>query len=184
MTLPFRLPFARAFAGAAPALAALALASCGGGTPENMPGGDSSLPYAGVGEQERSQPLGNAPFWGGEVTGGTLRYNTPEDIDGQTIAVERFAGRGGLSFTGTLDGAEFVLAVTDHLCSDTMSDRTYPFTATLRIGTETRHGCGWTAARPFTGPQAPCTGPAPIPSRPGSAPRKSTRDKLSSPGPA
>jgi len=36
-----------------------------------------------------------------------------------------------------------------------MSDRTYPFTATLKIGDDTRNGCAWTEREPFSGPQHP-----------------------------
>ena len=46
----------------------------------------------------------------------------------------RFAGRGGLSYSGTIDGRSFDMAVTPAECSDGMSDRTYPFVVTLRIG--------------------------------------------------
>ncbi len=77
---------------------------------------------------------GAEPFWGGEVAGGTLSYSTPETPDGETIAVERFAGRGGLSFNGTLGEQAFEMMVTPLECSDGMSDRTYPFTVTLQIG--------------------------------------------------
>ena len=98
---------------------------------------------------------GNEPFWGGEVTGVTLTYTTPEDQDGTVIRVERFAGRGGLAFGGLLDGADFDMTVTPLACSDGMSDRTYPFTVTLKIGEETRNGCGWTERQPFEGSEHP-----------------------------
>ena len=134
-------------------LTALALAACHS-DPENLPGGDGRQPYAGIGEGERLRFTGTEPFWGGDVSGGTLVYFTLEDQEGQAIEVSRFAGRGGLSFSGTLGGAPFVLAASDLACSDGMSDRTYPFTITLQIGGEMRRGCGWTQARPFTGSPA------------------------------
>jgi uncharacterized membrane protein len=112
-------------------------------------------PYAGIGEQEVLRFTGTEPFWGGQVTAGTLTYSTPENIDGTQIAVERFAGRNGLSFSGTLDGANFVMAVTPGECSDGMSDRTYPFTVTLQVGAEQRQGCAWTEAQSFTGSEHP-----------------------------
>ena len=137
----------------APALVLLALAGCGTETGD-LPGGDSRQPYAGIAEAERLRFTGTEPFWGGHVAGGTLVYSTPENQDGAAIAVERFAGRGGVSWTGTLDGAPLVLAASDQPCSDGMSDRTYPFTVTLEVRGETRAGCGWTAARPHTGSPA------------------------------
>ena len=135
-------------------LAALALAGCGTDT-EGLPGGEDRQPYAGIAEDERLRFTGTEPFWGGEVSGGTLIYSTPEEQDGTAIEVERFAGRGGVSWTGTHQGEPFVLAAAEAPCSDGMSDRTYPFTVTLQLGSETRGGCGWTEARPFTEPQAP-----------------------------
>ena len=148
----------------------LALAACNGGaggsadasgdataTPTATGIGDTedTEPYAGVGESEVLHFTGTEPFWGGEVSGDTLTYSTPENIDGTQIAVERFAGRNGLSFSGTLDGADFVMAVTPGECSDGMSDRTYPFTVTLEVRGEQRQGCAWTDAQSFTGPEHP-----------------------------
>jgi len=36
-----------------------------------------------------------------------------------------------------------------------MSDRTFPFVATIALGGETLRGCGYTDSQPFTGPEAP-----------------------------
>ena len=114
-----------------------------------------TAPYAGIAEDEVLRFTGTEPFWGGEVTGKTLTYSTPEDQDGTEIAVERFAGRGGLSFSGLLDGADFEMMVTPLECSDGMSDRTYPFIVTLEIGEDKRNGCAWTEQHPFEGPEHP-----------------------------
>jgi uncharacterized membrane protein len=147
-------------------LGALLLAAC---QPDNADGGtapgeaadaaipdpDSSEPYDGIAASETLRFTGTEPFWGGEVAGDSLTYTTPEDPDGTTIAVERFAGRGGLSFSGQYEGAAFEMAVAPGECSDGMSDRTYPFTVTLQIGGEQRNGCGWTERQRFTGPEQP-----------------------------
>lgn len=93
---------------------------------------------------------GTEPFWGGEVAQGMARYATPDVPDGTRFAVERFAGLNGLSFSGKVEGTGFDLMVTPGACSDGMSDRRYPFTATLRIGTETREGCAWTDKKPHS----------------------------------
>jgi uncharacterized membrane protein len=142
------------------AAALLALAACQQGAPggdqSRLPGdANSTAPFAGIGEDELLRFTGTEPFWGGQVAGRLLTYTTPETTEGSSITVERFAGRGGLSFTGQLDGRGFDMAVTEGSCSDGMSDRTYPFTVTLRLGDETRAGCGWSAERPFSGPEAP-----------------------------
>lgn len=135
------------------ALAALPLllAACqGGGDAER-----SVESYDGIASDETIHFTGTEPFWGGDSAGGTLTYSTPENIEGSTISVERFAGNSGLSIAGKLEGASFDLVVTPGECSDGMSDRSYPFVATLRIGEETRFGCAWTERQPFEGSEAP-----------------------------
>jgi uncharacterized membrane protein len=136
----------------------LLIAACnghGGSDPTSPAGGSSPRAYAGVGANEVLRFTGTEPFWGGQVSGSALQYETLENPDGTAVTVRRFAGNNGLAFTGTLDGAAFDMAVTEAPCSDGMSDRTYPFTVTLTVKGEMRSGCGWTDARKFTGPEAP-----------------------------
>jgi uncharacterized membrane protein len=136
----------------------LALAACDGGGTEGggVPGNRADThPYAEIGPDEAVHLTGTEPFWGGDVTGGALLYKTVEAPDGVSVPVSRFAGRGGLSFSGTLDGKALTLAVTPGDCSDGMSDRKYPFVATLQLGDETRSGCAWAKKHPFSGPKAP-----------------------------
>jgi len=122
----------------------------------SVPGNtDDTAPFSEIAEDEVLRFTGTEPFWGGEVNGTSLTYNTPENPEGTAIAVERFAGRGGLAFSGVLDGAEFEMMITPLECSDGMSDRTYPFTATLKIGAEDRKGCAWSEQHPFAGPAQP-----------------------------
>ena len=142
--------------------AALLLVACQQGgaddataTGAKVPDANSTEAYNGIGEDETLRFSGTEPFWGGQVRGGSLTYTTPENPDGTKIAVERFAGRGGLSFTGSLETADFEMMVTPLACSDGMSDRTYPFTITLKLGDELRNGCGWTERQPFEGPERP-----------------------------
>ena len=138
------------------ALAALlALTGCKGGQDDRVVTAEDANPYDGIAADETIIIGGTEPFWGGTISGQTLTYTTPEDPDGQTITVRRFAGMNGLGFSGTLEDKALDLAVTPGSCSDGMSDRTYPFTATLRIGTETRNGCAHTDRQGFTGPENP-----------------------------
>lgn len=130
----------------------LALGACGtGGAGGDVPGdtGDAR-PFAEISASETVQFVGTEPFWGGKVTGEILSYSTPSDPDGTTITVTRFAGRGGISWTGTFEGQRFALAVTPAECSDGMSDRTFPFVATLAVQGEQRSGCAWTEKQPFS----------------------------------
>lgn len=122
--------------------ASFILVSCGGEKAANVPGdtGDESA-YSGIPEDAVIVVNGTEPFWGGRVAGGTFTYATPDNMDGVPIRVTRFAGRGGLSFSGQWDGRAVDLAITPGECSDGMSDRTYPYNATLQLGSEQRHGC-------------------------------------------
>ncbi len=139
-----------------PIVACAALAACQSGTDSGVPGDSADTrPYAGIGLSEVLKFTGTEPFWGGQVSGTSLTYTTPENPDGQTITVKRFAGRGGLSFSGTLEGQPVDMAVTPGECSDGMSDRTYPLVVTLRLRGETRNGCAWSQEHPFNGPQNP-----------------------------
>lgn len=133
-------------------LATGAVGACngaGGEQPGEVPAFD------GIAPDEAITALGNEPFWNAQVEGETLTYSTPENIEGSLIAISRFAGNGGLGISGTLDGAALQLAITPGECSDTMSDRTYPFTATLTIGDEQRNGCAYTDQQPFSGEETP-----------------------------
>jgi uncharacterized membrane protein len=142
----------------APALLAILLAACqpGSGSDGAAPGDSSDRkPYSGIAANERIRFIGTEPFWGGQTEGGTLTYSTPENGKGETISVKRFAGRGGISVAGKLGEASLDLTVTPGDCSDGMSDRTYPYVATLRLGDETRLGCAWTDTKGFIGPDKP-----------------------------
>lgn len=131
------------------ALGALASCSPSGEKPGDVPAFD------GIAESEIITAVGNEPFWNAKIDGDTLVYSTPENIDGTKITISRFAGNGGLGLSGTISGEALLLAITPGECSDTMSDRTYPFTATLTIGDDQRNGCAYTDQQPFTGEEMP-----------------------------
>jgi len=131
------------------------LAACGSGRDPRGITMDEAETFSAIGPDETVNFAGTEPFWGGTVSGTSLRYTTPENSDGVTVTVERFAGNNGLGFSGNLDGATFDLTVTPGDCTDGMSDRNYPFVVTLKLGEETRVGCAWTKATPFAGPKAP-----------------------------
>ena len=82
-------------------------------------------------------------------------WTTPERQPGTMFTVSRFAGNGGLGFTGTLDGKPITATLTPGQCSDGMSDSRYPFVATIAFGGETFAGCGYTTRQPFTVDTAP-----------------------------
>lgn len=131
-------------------LAPVLLAACASATGTS----EQTAPFDGIAADETVYFVGTEPFWGGESSGESLTYSTPENIDGTTIAVRRFAGNVGIGISGTLDGQAFDMAVTPGDCSDGMSDIAYPLTVTLSIGDEQREGCGWTDRLPRVGGEA------------------------------
>lgn len=142
----------------AAALFLLALAAChaGGHDDATLPGDRSDdRPYAGIAETEVLRLAGNEPFWGGEIDGDRLTYRTPERPEGQHVTVQRFAGRGGLSYSGLLEGRDLTVAITPGTCTDGMADRTYPFVATLQLDGKTVNGCAWTDKHPYREPVKP-----------------------------
>lgn len=116
-------------------------------------------PFDGIAETATISALGNEPFWSLSVEprdgGFEATYSTPDDLEGDVFKVSRFAGNNGLGIGGELDGQPLQLALTPAPCSDGMSDRTYPYTATLAIGDETRFGCAYTSDEGFTGDENP-----------------------------
>jgi len=132
------------------ATAALCLASCGAGNGEPM-----QNRYDGIGPNETIYLTGTEPFWNMKISAESLTYFTPESPVGRKAAVARFAGNGGLGVNGTLGGEALIIAVTPGDCSDGMSDRTYPFTATVGLGEDTLLGCGFTDSSGFTGEESP-----------------------------
>lgn len=114
---------------------------------------DDHRPWNGIAAGEGVRIIGTEPFWNAEIRGEVLTYRTPEAPDGEQGRVSRFAGRGGLSYSGELEGGatggahdgqtvrSFTLAIGPGPCSDGMSDKHYPFSAVLKIGDELRKGC-------------------------------------------
>ncbi len=130
--------------------AVLALVAC---SQEERPGEVET--YDGISDDEVITLVGTEPFWGMEIKQGLLLYTTPDNMDGESATVSRFAGNNGLGLAGELMGEPLAVAITPGECSDAMSDRTYPFTATVTVGGEQLNGCGYTDQQPFEGDPSP-----------------------------
>lgn len=127
--------------------AAVCLSAC---SPSIIPGDSNDhTPFSEVHRDEVIHFSGTEPFWGGQIRGGKMSYKTPDDPAGAVIPVSRFAGRGGLSFSGELKGRNLTLAITPGRCADGMADRTYPFVVTLRLDDDVKQGCAWTQRKPW-----------------------------------
>lgn len=111
--------------------------------------------YDGIASDDAISLLGNEPFWTIAIKNEALIFSAPDLPDDIETQVVRFAGNGGLSFSGELDGKAIIAMVTPGECSDSMSDRTYPFTATVQWGDSALEGCGYTQQHPFIGEENP-----------------------------
>lgn len=108
-----------------------------------------------VDPQEVVTLIGTEPFWNLRIEAGEGVWATPDNQPGTRFPATRFAGNNGLGFTGTVDGQPLTATLTPGECSDGMSDRRFPFVATIALGGETFKGCGYTTGQPFSGDPAP-----------------------------
>lgn len=140
------------FIGASAAL----LAGCG----PNDSIDSSGAVFDGIAPDTAITMIGTEPFWGLTIDAGqnnqhSARLAQPGEAGEREFTVTRFAGNNGLGFSGSLDGKAVQIALTPGECSDQMSDRAYPFTATVKWGDAMLMGCAHTASAPFTGPETP-----------------------------
>ena len=120
---------------------------------------ESGAVYDGIAPDAAITLTGTEPFWGIEIEpeqagAHAARFTIPEEIDGSVFSLTRFAGNNGLGFSGELEGRSVQIAITPGDCSGGMSNRSYPFVATVALDETTLMGCGFTDAAPFTGPEA------------------------------
>ncbi len=138
------------------ALFVLLLAACSQ-TPGEI--SQDTQAFDGIAAEATISVLGTEPFWALEIEsegdGHRATYSSPENPEGTRFAVDRFAGNNGVGFSGMLDGEAISAAITPGDCSDGMSDRSYPYTATVSLGDSTLFGCAYTSDEPFTGNAAP-----------------------------
>jgi uncharacterized membrane protein len=146
MPQPVRIPHLFLIAAAA------LFAACTPGNDAIDPQGET---FSAVAPDEAITLTGTEPFWNAQIKADAAVWTTPDNPDGTRFAVTRFAGNNGLGFSGTLDGAPFTATLTPGVCSDGMSDSSYPYVATIALGEGTLRGCGYTDRQPFTGPAAP-----------------------------
>lgn len=105
------------------------------------PGPADKAPVAAAVVPARLRALGTEPFWNAQIDGEALTYTTPEDQKGRRATLVRRDQANGAEFSGKLGGAAIHVEVTKRTCSDGMSDRNYPFTVLLTVGSDRREGC-------------------------------------------
>lgn len=130
---------------------AMGLAACsnsGEGTAENAA---STAPApAVIGDVDLNQPLralGTEPFWGVDITPETLTYSA---VDHPGLTVRNpgptVQGTTAVYASSANDGSTMVVTLIATECSDGMSDRVYPLTARVEMGSQTLAGCAASVA--------------------------------------
>ena len=111
--------------------------------------------FDGIAPEEVITLTGTEPFWGIQINSEAASYSNPEHPEGFAFSVARFAGNNGLGLSGTLFEDPVTITLTPGQCSDGMSDRVFPYVATVALGEETLRGCGYTDKQPYSGDAAP-----------------------------
>ena len=144
----------RTLAATAAAVLALSVAACSDESAPIETPPPAAVVLNGVDLSQPLRALGTEPFWAVAINPDALVYsgvdrpeqrapNSGPQVIGTTAV-----------YAGTTDAGqpiEVTLMATD--CSDGMSDRTYPLTARVVIGTETLSGCAATAAALTAAPE-------------------------------
>lgn len=116
-------------------------------------------PFDGIAKDATITVGGTEPFWGLSISsdgdGYQGKYSSPELPEGETFPLKRFAGNNGLGFSGDWAGVPVNLALTPGECSDQMSERLYPYTATLQLDEVTLYGCAHTHREPYSEEASP-----------------------------
>lgn len=132
------------------AMALLGLAACSNANepaPAEAPAPAPPAVLAGVDLNQPVRAIGTEPFWGVEITPQTLAY-TAVDHPGLTAANPgpTMQGTTAVYAAAGADGTTLVVTLIATECSDGMSDRVYPLTARVEMGSETLNGCAASVA--------------------------------------
>ena len=138
--------------------AVLGLAACSDAT-DTPPAEAPAAPVAPavLGGVDLGQPLraiGTEPFWGVEIRPGSIAY-TAIDHPGLTASNPgpTVQGTTAVYAAAAADGTALVVTLIATECSDGMSDRVYPLTARVELGSQTLNGCAASVAFLETQPQ-------------------------------
>lgn len=80
--------------------------------------------------------VGTKPFWGARIEGRCVQYSHIEDQKGTRVWPQYTRNEVGEVWLGMLNGKAFQLQLrSEPGCSDGMSDKRYPMSVELKIGT-------------------------------------------------
>ena len=134
------------FLASAVLLAACSQAPLPPGEPPAQPGAAFAYPM---------RLIGTEPFWGATITADTITLSGADRPHLRFAAGERAVTGAGVRWrTNSASGDPVEVTLVRETCSDGMSDRTYPFQATVVLGSETLRGCAITESE-FLRPPRP-----------------------------
>jgi len=101
-----------------------------------------AMPLAAWGaEPFRAQ--GNEPFWSLRRTDDAITFQT---MDGAMVTIspvpEENVSDGARTFRADVEGEDFVLTITEKVCTDTMSGMPFPVRVSVTLGADAYDGCG------------------------------------------
>lgn len=129
---------------------ALALAACSDADKTPAAEAPAAAAPAVLGGVDLGQPVravGTEPFWSVEITPRTLIYKAVDQPDMTvTNPGPTLQGTTAVYAAAGADGATLVMTLIATECSDGMSDRVYPLTARVELGSQTLNGCAASVA--------------------------------------
>lgn len=84
---------------------------------------------------------GNEPFWTVIVEKGHLKYQTPEELIGESVSVKAKKKSDAWHYKAEVEAGELHLRVKEKECQDDMSGWHFQYTAEIEIQGETHNGC-------------------------------------------
>lgn len=86
--------------------------------------------------------VGTEPFWSARIVGRCVHYSHMDDQKGSRVWTRYSRNLKDEVWSGALNGSLFELRLRNEPgCSDGMSDKRYPSSVALKLGTELRRGC-------------------------------------------
>ena len=129
---------------------ALGLAACSNGdgaTEDAAPATPAPAVIGGVDLNQPLRALGTEPFWGVDITPESLTYSA---VDHPGLTTRNpgptVQGTTAVYASSAADGSTLVVTLIATECSDGMSDRVYPLTARVEMGSQTLAGCAASVA--------------------------------------
>jgi uncharacterized membrane protein len=124
------------------ALVAVVAVACSSPSPGPAPAVDPVVAPAGARFALPMRFVGTEPFWGARLAEDGITLSGADRPQRRFVGVQPLITGAGARWTTPLsEGGAVEFVIVPETCSDGMSDRAYPFRATVTLGGETLNGC-------------------------------------------